>query len=148
MTCEETPIARSVRLAAEGAHRTGLMSDEKLAEFGITAEPGKLGGKLCIRGYRLSVQQIQEYLAARETVENILADFPFLSEDDLRAVADYAFLAATNYYGQRGSCHDGSDYLTRAQRLDELLAQCEPAAPISDEDREWARDAPVGKEII
>ena len=32
--------------------------------------------------------------------------------------------------------------------LEELLAQCEPNAPVSDEDREWARDAPVGKEII
>jgi uncharacterized protein (DUF433 family) len=57
----------------------------------ISIEPGKRGGKPCIRGMRITVQDILEYLAGGMTEEEVLSDFPELTRDDLRAV--YAFAA-------------------------------------------------------
>lgn len=51
----------------------------------ITIEPGKCGGKPCIRGMRITVYDVLDYLASGMTHEEILADFPDLTEDDLRA---------------------------------------------------------------
>ena len=56
----------------------------------ITIEPGKRGGKPCIRGMRITVPDVLEYLAAGMTVPEILADFPYLTEDDIRACLSYA----------------------------------------------------------
>jgi len=42
----------------------------------ITIEPGKLGGKPCVRGMRISVADALEYLAADMSIEEILSDFP------------------------------------------------------------------------
>jgi uncharacterized protein (DUF433 family) len=44
----------------------------------ITIEPGKLGGKPCVRGMRISVADVLEYLAADMSIEEILADFPYI----------------------------------------------------------------------
>lgn len=57
----------------------------------ITIEPGKRGGKPCIRGLRITVDDILSYLASGMTEDEILADFPDLERDDFRAV--YAFAA-------------------------------------------------------
>lgn len=57
----------------------------------ITIEPGKRGGKPCIRGLRITVDDVLSYLAAGMTETEILADFPDLERDDFRAV--YAFAA-------------------------------------------------------
>jgi uncharacterized protein (DUF433 family) len=57
----------------------------------ITIEPGKLGGKPCIRGMRISVDDVLEYLASGMTVEEVLADFPYLENDDI--LACFAFAA-------------------------------------------------------
>ena len=56
----------------------------------ITVEPGKRGGKPCIRGMRITVYDVLEYLASGMTNEEILADFPFLTEEDIRACLQYA----------------------------------------------------------
>jgi uncharacterized protein (DUF433 family) len=56
----------------------------------ITIEPGKAGGKPCIRGLRVRVQDVLEMLAAGTSSEQILADFPYLEPDDIRAVLAYA----------------------------------------------------------
>ena len=56
----------------------------------ITSDPGMLGGKPAIRGMRMSVQTILEYLAAGETKENILKEFPFLEAEDIDACLDFA----------------------------------------------------------
>lgn len=56
----------------------------------ITIEPGKRGGKPCIRGMRITVQDILEYLAGGMTEEEILADFPELTRDDIRASIAFA----------------------------------------------------------
>ena len=56
----------------------------------ITIEPGKRGGKPCIRGMRITVYDILEYLASGMTNEQILEDFPYLTEADIRACLQYA----------------------------------------------------------
>ena len=56
----------------------------------ITIEPGKRSGKPCIRGLRITVYDILEYLASGMSHEEVLTDFPYLTEDDLRACLAYA----------------------------------------------------------
>jgi uncharacterized protein (DUF433 family) len=56
----------------------------------ITIEPGKRGGKPCIRGMRITVYDVLEYLAAGMTPQEILADFPYLTEEDILACLSYA----------------------------------------------------------
>jgi uncharacterized protein (DUF433 family) len=56
----------------------------------ITIEPGKRGGKPCIRGMRITVYDVLEYLAAGMTHREILEDFPYLTEEDIRACLSYA----------------------------------------------------------
>ncbi len=56
----------------------------------ITIEPGKRSGKPCIRGMRITVQDILEYLASGMTEDEILADFSELTRDDIRACLAFA----------------------------------------------------------
>jgi uncharacterized protein (DUF433 family) len=56
----------------------------------ITIEPGKRSGKPCIRGLRVTVYDVLDYLAAGMTHEQILREFPYLTEDDIRACLAYA----------------------------------------------------------
>jgi uncharacterized protein (DUF433 family) len=56
----------------------------------ITLEPGKRSGKPCIRGMRITVQDVLGYLAAGMTQEQILADFPYLEKEDILACLAYA----------------------------------------------------------
>ena len=56
----------------------------------ITIEPGKRSGKPCIRGMRITVIDVLEYLAGGMTIPEILADFPELTEEDVRACLAFA----------------------------------------------------------
>ena len=56
----------------------------------ITIEPGKRGGKPCIRGMRISVNDILGWLAAGMTIQEILVDFDELVENDIYAALSYA----------------------------------------------------------
>lgn len=56
----------------------------------ITIEPGKRSGKPCIRGTRMTVTDVLEYLAGGMTQDDILKDFPDLTPDDIRACLAYA----------------------------------------------------------
>jgi uncharacterized protein (DUF433 family) len=56
----------------------------------ITIEPDKRSGQPCIRGLRMTVQDVLEYLAGGMTVEEVLADFPDLTADDIRACLAFA----------------------------------------------------------
>jgi uncharacterized protein (DUF433 family) len=56
----------------------------------ITIEPGKRGGKPCIRGMRITVSDILGWLAAGMTVQDILIDFDELTETDIYAALSYA----------------------------------------------------------
>lgn len=56
----------------------------------ITIEPGKRSGKPCIRGLRITVYDVLEYLASGMTAEQIVEDFPELTHEDIRAVLAFA----------------------------------------------------------
>jgi uncharacterized protein (DUF433 family) len=56
----------------------------------ITLEPGKRGGKPCIRGLRITVYDVLSYLSSGMTVPELLADFPDLTELDIRACLAFA----------------------------------------------------------
>ena len=56
----------------------------------ITIEPGKCGGRPCIRGHRLRVSDVLDLIAAGATREEILADYSFLEDEDITAALTYA----------------------------------------------------------
>jgi len=56
----------------------------------ITIEPGKRGGKPCIRGLRITVYDVLEYLASGMSADEILRDFPDLTSEDIRACLAFA----------------------------------------------------------
>lgn len=56
----------------------------------ITIEPGKRGGKPCVRGMRLTVQDVLSYLAGGASESQLLAEFPELEADDIRACLMFA----------------------------------------------------------
>ena len=56
----------------------------------ITIEPGKRSGKPCVRGMRITVYDVLEYLASGMTFEEILGDFPYLEREDILACLSYA----------------------------------------------------------
>ena len=56
----------------------------------ITIEPDKRGGKPCIRGMRITVYDVLEYLASGMTQEQIIEDFPELTTEDIRACLEFA----------------------------------------------------------
>jgi uncharacterized protein (DUF433 family) len=56
----------------------------------ITIEPGKRGGKPCLRGLRITVQDVLEVLASGMTQKEILRDFPDLTREDIQACLAFA----------------------------------------------------------
>ena len=56
----------------------------------ITVEPEKRGGKPCIRGLRITVYDVLDYLAAGMSEDEILVDFPDLEKEDIRASLAFA----------------------------------------------------------
>ena len=56
----------------------------------ITIEPGKRGGKPCIRGMRITVYDVLEYLASGMTLMEVLDDFPYLTKEDILACLSFA----------------------------------------------------------
>ncbi|MDF5735214.1 MULTISPECIES: DUF433 domain-containing protein [unclassified Nostoc] len=56
----------------------------------ITIEPGKRGGKPCIRGMRITVYDVLSYLASGMTYEELLDDFPYLTQEHILACLSYA----------------------------------------------------------
>jgi uncharacterized protein (DUF433 family) len=56
----------------------------------ITIEPNKRGGKPCVRGLRITVYEVLEYLASDMTEQEVLDDFPGITRADLKACIAYA----------------------------------------------------------
>lgn len=56
----------------------------------ITIDPNKRGGKPCVRGLRITVYEVLEYLASDMSEDQILADFPDLTREDLKACIAFA----------------------------------------------------------
>jgi uncharacterized protein (DUF433 family) len=81
-------------LRGEGAVLASVRARAKVAGVDyrkiITIEPGKRSGKPCVRGLRITVYDGLSYLAAGMTHQEILKDFPYLTEEDIRACLAYA----------------------------------------------------------
>ncbi len=58
----------------------------------ITVEPGKCGGRPCIRGQRMRVTDVLDLLGAGASMEEILRDYPYLEREDILAAIAYASL--------------------------------------------------------
>lgn len=56
----------------------------------ITIEPGKRSAKPCVRGLRITVYDVLDYLASGMTTEDLLRDFPDLTREDIQACLAYA----------------------------------------------------------
>jgi uncharacterized protein (DUF433 family) len=56
----------------------------------ITIEPGKRGGRPCVRGMRIAVADVLGWLATGMSEQEILAEYPELTETDIRACLAYA----------------------------------------------------------
>ena len=65
------------------------MSEQDIANI-ITIEPGKRGGKPCIRGLRITVYDVLEYFAFGISYEEILDDFPYLTQEDIWACLSFS----------------------------------------------------------
>jgi uncharacterized protein (DUF433 family) len=62
----------------------------------ITIEPGKCGGRPCIRGSRMRVSDLLELLSHGATIDEIVADYPALERDDVLAAIAYAALQTSH----------------------------------------------------
>jgi len=80
-------VSRDRALAALEMARDSVLDR---ARSRITIEPGTRGGKPCIRGLRITVYDVLEYLASGMSEAEILSDFPDLERDDIRAVLTFA----------------------------------------------------------
>ena len=56
----------------------------------ITIESGKRSGKPCIRGMRITVEDILNYLAAEMTIDEVLSDFPELTKEDVLVALEFS----------------------------------------------------------
>ena len=56
----------------------------------ITIEPGKMGGKPCVRGMRITVSDVLGYLASGMSEQEIVKDFPELTSEDIKACLTFA----------------------------------------------------------
>ena len=86
-----------MRSAAEGVGQSRALSGLKWRYLmnepwrsRITIEPGKRGGRPCIRGMRITVYDVLSYLAAGMTVAEVLDDFPYLTQEDIQACFAFA----------------------------------------------------------
>ena len=75
------------RLPGAGfSNKVGFMTYSDI----LTIEPGKRGGKPCIRGLRITVYDVLEYLASGMAHAEVLQEFPYLTEEDILACLAYA----------------------------------------------------------
>jgi uncharacterized protein (DUF433 family) len=58
----------------------------------ITIEPGKMGGRPCIRGMRITVGTVIGLLASKKSREEVLAMYPYLEDEDITAALNYAMM--------------------------------------------------------
>lgn len=64
----------------------------------ITVEPGKCGGKPCIRGMRVTVRRVLELLATYADRDALLSEYPFLEAEDLQQALHYAAAAVDDEF--------------------------------------------------
>ena len=82
---------RPLRIAASDTNNAIRQIESEMSYRDIiTIEAGKRGGKPCIRGLRITVYDVLDYLASGMTESEILSDFPDLNADDIRACLQFA----------------------------------------------------------
>jgi len=88
----------------------------------ITVERGKLGGKPCIRGMRISVSRVLDILATYKSREEIRVDFPDLEDEDLEQALRFAAenAAAANYTDARHALLPDWNAATVVQKAKDL----------------------------
>lgn len=98
--------------------------DEDVQELRrITVNPTIMGGKACIRGMRVTVGMIVESIAAGRSIAELLADFPYLEEQDIREALAYAAGLAQGRDEKRDqttlseSPRDGQQHQNRAVKV-------------------------------
>lgn len=64
----------------------------------ITIAPDICNGRPTIRGTRITVQTVLEFLAAGDSMDDVLAEYPSLTRDDVKACLDYASRLMANHY--------------------------------------------------
>ena len=64
----------------------------------ITINPGICNGKPVIAGTRITVQTVLEFLAAGDSVEDVLEEYPAVKREDVQACLDYASKLMANHY--------------------------------------------------
>lgn len=77
----------------------------------ITIEPGKRGGKPCIRGLRITIYDILSYLASGMSYDEILEDFPYLTREDILASLELQQIVKVQRYEQPPSTHEIEEIL-------------------------------------
>ncbi len=68
------------------------MNETKNRQDRITFNPNQCGGHPCIRGMRIRVKDVLDMLASGATQQDILRDYPYIEQDDIRACLEYAAL--------------------------------------------------------
>jgi uncharacterized protein (DUF433 family) len=64
----------------------------------ITVSPDVCNGKPVVRGTRITVQTVLEFLAAGDSVEDVLEEYPTLKREDVQACLDYASRVMANHF--------------------------------------------------
>ena len=64
----------------------------------ITVDPDVCNGKPVVRGTRISVQTVLEFLAAGDAIEDVLAEYPTLERQDVQACLEYASRVMANHF--------------------------------------------------
>jgi uncharacterized protein (DUF433 family) len=64
----------------------------------ITIEPGKMGGKPCIRGHRFTVEHLLGLVGAGWTLDQVQADFPFIEAADIQQAIAYASFSVREFH--------------------------------------------------
>jgi uncharacterized protein (DUF433 family) len=72
-----------------------LCHDRRVAYERITVDPAQMGGLPCIRGLRVTVSAVLGQLAAGQSIEDVLADFPYLEREDVFAALEYGAAAVS-----------------------------------------------------
>jgi uncharacterized protein (DUF433 family) len=82
--CKILTVAEGISIGGSIGGEDQAMADQWWRSL-ITVEPGKRAGRPCVRGMRITVSDVPSYLAAGMTTDEVLADFPYLTAEDIRA---------------------------------------------------------------
>jgi uncharacterized protein (DUF433 family) len=87
---KESGVEAGNGLTGRSSEIADCISLRRLTIYRLTIDPNKRSGKPCVRGLRITVYEVLEYLASNMTEEEILDDFPDLTREDLKACIAFA----------------------------------------------------------